>query len=119
RSKFQSAIQNQFSLRVVAAAKINLSQVVQDLESFRLQRVGFLEFKLGGAILLLRSQKRSQRRMEFHIFAVLSGHLRREFQALSGSSSTQVRATEVSGQNSKDVELHSTLGALLGSEKQY
>ena len=28
-------------------------------------------------------------------------------------------ATEVSGQNSKDVELHSTLGALLGSEKQY
>jgi tetratricopeptide (TPR) repeat protein len=28
-------------------------------------------------------------------------------------------AAEISGQNSNDVELHSTLGALLGSEKQY
>lgn len=28
-------------------------------------------------------------------------------------------ATEISAENSKDVELHSTLGAILGSEKQY
>ena len=49
--KLQRAIQRYFGFFVFATAYVSLAQVVEDFESFRLQRVGFFQFTLSRFVL--------------------------------------------------------------------
>ena len=57
---------------MVAAAEISLSQVEENLEGFRLQRIGFLQFELTCRVLFFSGQQHTQSEMQLHIIFVQS-----------------------------------------------
>src|ERR1700722_940424 len=77
------------------AAKIGLSQIVENLESFWLQRVGGLQFKLGLAILFDRCQEHAESEVQPDIVFILRGKCSRQCQTRSSLSRLEVAADKV------------------------
>ena len=55
------------------SAKVGLPEVVENLECFWLQRMGFLQFELGLAILFRRGEQNTETKVQPDVIFVLGG----------------------------------------------
>src|SRR5215472_6325842 len=95
RLEFQRAIQNGFGFCVLRVSKIDLAEIVQDLESLRLQGIGLLQFQLRGTELFFRSQEYAQGEMYLQVVLVLCGKLLRGLQSRRRASGREISSRQI------------------------
>jgi hypothetical protein len=100
-----------------------LTEIENDFEGLRLQRISFFERALRGAVLPFGSEKRAEREMQLHILCVLSGKSVRDFQRGSGVVGEQISPHQVDlrrrGRRRNPLKIRNSRGWLIGAKKYH